>query len=168
MKTLLFLALLFIFNFLQEPNNCIIVPGKGVNSIIIGQSTLKDIEKEFGEKKVEKKWHKAVETEIMGRFEYFVHYDKIGTFSTYTRNRNKTIIMKISIDTTSKCRTKKGLGIGNTYRETIRELGEANQISFVQDKKKYIKMELLYDNMNIWFDGNDSTNNKIIEIEIYK
>lgn len=153
-------------NFSLNHSQYIIVPNKGINNIIIGQSTLKEVQNEFGSKKIKRKWHKAIEVECFGKFEYLLKYDSIATFSTITKNRNKNIIHKIILGTDSKCKTKEGNGIGSSYNSIIEEFGRPNSVYFFKDKSKY-KTELSYDKTDIVLDSKDTLTSSVCKIIIW-
>ncbi len=170
MKTLsalmIFFMLFFFNNRDEESDKLIIRPNKGVGNIEIGKSTLDDVINEYGKIEKNKKWHKSIELELFGRFEYYLHYDSIGIFSTYTKNRNKEVIHKIILPFNSKCRTIKGNGIGSGYDDIVEEFGSTDGINlFGYNNNKVI--ELTYDNMHIIFDSNDMNACKVVEIIIW-
>ena len=165
-----FFSLVILTGFSEFNNNkkCIIVPGKGLNSIEVGKSTLKDVKTEFGKTKVQKIWHETVEFEFVGKFEYFLKYVKHGTFSTLTKNRNRKMVMKIIIDSSCNCKTKNGLGVGSSYKETILKLGKPYHDGYDSVGERKWIIYLYYDNMDISFDGDDKKTSKISKIVIHE
>jgi len=169
MKIVLFLLLtnyLFFTNSNVKSEDCIIVPNKGINNIVIGKSTLKDVQKEFGAKRVKKKWHKAIEVELFGKYEYYLEYDSIATFSTITKGRNKNIIYKIIIESDSKCKTKGGNGIDSSYNDIIEELGEGTLTSFSSTNENP-KIEIRYNDMLVIFNNNDKKTARVEKMIIW-
>ena len=168
MKLLLFFVVLCFCGFTQDSDKCIIVPFKGINNIVVGESSFEDVKKEFGEKKKRRKWSRA-ELKLFGIFEYFMKYDQIGTFSSIGSARKNTI-NEIIIDSTCKCRTKNGLGIGSYYQEIVKELGKPKYFHN-NDNDKEINYEVNYTGgklyMIITLDGKDTITNKIREIRWY-
>jgi len=137
---------------------------------MLNKSTIQDVMKVYGVKKIEKKWHKSVEFELLGKFEYFIVVGGVGRFSTLTRNRNKNIIKEITLDSTSLCKTKNGFGIGSTYSEAIDELGKPN-VMYAESKYPHqpMKLSLNYGNyMWIRFNGTDTIKSTVEEIVLSK
>lgn len=165
--SLLFIGLLTFF-FIEKSGDdkLIIIPGKGVGNIEIGKSTIDDVIEEYGKVKVKRKWHKAVEVELFGRFEYYLQYDSLATFSTFTKNRNKKVIYKIVLSSGSKCKTANGIGVGSSYKDLKKELGRPEQFYF-QGTKYNREMVVFYDNMMIIMNGSDSTKNVVSKITIW-
>ena len=170
MKLLLFFVVLCFCGFTQDSDKCIIVPLKGINNIIVGESSFEDVKKEFGKKKKRKKWGRT-ELELFGHFDYFMKYDQIGTFSSLSiPERSKHIINEIAIDSTCKCKTKNGLGIGSSYQEIVKELGKPEYFTHNNDNDKEINYERskvgkqgkLY--IIITLNGKDTIINKIRKI----
>lgn len=166
MRILLIIMVAVLANPSIETNNCRIIPSKGLGEIVIGQSTLEDVKKEFGDKKVQKTWVKASEAELLGRFEYYLKYDSIATFSTITVERNKEVIYKITITPESKCKTRKGNGIGSSYQDVIDEFGRPSLFYFYKDIGTS-KMKLSYQNMDVVMGGRDTLSNYVEEIIIW-
>jgi len=168
MKTLFLLPLTFLFITKQtEKCECLIVPSQGVGNIKIGKSTIEDVRKEFGEKKIEKKWHKAIEVEFFGRYEYFLKYDSVGAFSTFTKHRNKTIIHKLVLNSDSKCKTVLGNGIGSSYKDVVKELGKPKQDYILSNNDGSKNMVLIYENMTIYMNKQDTASNTVSYIKIW-
>ena len=163
MKLFLFIIILCFCGFTQDPDKCIIIPLKGINDIVIDKSSFEDVKKEFGKKKIKKKWSRT-ELEIFGHFDYSIKYDQIGTFSSISiPGRSKHVVNFVEIDSTCKCKTKKGLGIGSSYQDVIKELGKPKYFWFMNGNT-----ELNYEenklNMAIMLNGRDTTTNKVYEI----
>ena len=130
MKLFLFFIILCFCGFTQDSDNCTIVPLKGINNIVVGESSFEDVKKEFGKKKKQKRWRRT-ELELFGHFDYSIKYDQIATFlSISIPERNKHIINRITIDSTCKCKTKNGLGIGSSYQDVIKQLGKPKSFYF--------------------------------------
>ena len=167
MTLYLFCATLFLFtNSNLNNDKYIIIPNKGIDSIIIGKSTLKEVQQEFGVKKIKRKWHKAIEVDCFGKFEYYIKYDSIATFSTITKNRNKEVVYKIILESGSKCKTKGGNGIGSSYENIINEFGRPESLYFFKDENRY-KTELSYGDMDIILNSKDTLSNSVCEIIIW-
>lgn len=154
---------LSLFEFSPSNNNLDshFITDKGVGDITIHKSTLKDVQMAYGEKKIHKTWHNSVETELLGRYEYFLEYENFAIFSTYTINRNYTVIKKIIIDSSSLCKTKNGFGIGSNYVETLKEVGIPKQSYIVKNVGKNYRLNLIYDGMDIFFNHSDSLTNEV-------
>ena len=180
MKLSLFFIILCFSGFMQDSDKCTIVSLKGINNIVVGQSSFEDIKKEFGKKRKRAKWG-STELDIFGYFDYYVKYDQIGTFISLAGiRRSRHIINNIIIDSTCKCKTKNGLGIGSSYQDVIKEFGEPKYVAGL-GKLKY---PTAYDHRNaevnyegndegdevrmiITLNGNDTTVSKIREIRWY-
>lgn len=143
---------------------CVIKPSIGVNNIVIDSSYLEDVVEEYAKSKIEKRWVKAVETEVFGRYERFIEVPDVAKFSTLSRNKK---ISKIVFKSPCNCKTKEGIGIGSRYYETVSVLGNPKFNYFIREGKKQ-NIQLIYDNMEILFDGNDTLTNVISQIIIYK
>jgi hypothetical protein len=156
-------ALSLVYSNIIFGQDCIIIPSKGLNSILAGESEFKDVHQEFGKKKVQKTWIKSIETELFGRYDRYVIYDSIARFSTAGTDRHRKIVHAIKLDEQSTCRTKNGFGIGSSYVKTLDNLGIPWLV--MGDMNGYLTLS--YDNMRIVFDTKDSLTNKVIKIDFY-
>lgn len=147
-------------NFSSE--KCVIKPSVGVDDIIVDSSYLEDVIEDFSKAKIKKRWIKAVETELFGRYERFVNVPNVATFSSLSRNKK---ISKITFQSPCKCKTKEGVGIGSSFHQTVLSLGKPKHMYFIKYDNKY-QIELIYKNMKILFDGNDTINSVIYQIII--
>jgi len=161
----------------KETANCIIKPRVGLNNIIVGKSTLDDVRKEFGPNTTYKKWVKAIEVEIIGHYDYYVTYVNSGySFSTY-RSGKKKITEIITLDSTCKCKTISGVGIGSSYDDLKKELGQPVLNSnhkngsgqplmyFETYEQNEYNMVIWYgNNMRIILNGTDTTKSHVTQI----
>lgn len=156
-----------VFELFAHKNNSevFLVPYKGVTNITVGESSLKDVQRLLGVKKVEKKWRKSIGYELFGKYAYFLEYENIGIFSTLAGYRNRNIVAMVTLDSTSTCKTTNGFGIGSSYFETIQELGRTDQVSYKR-MNNGTKIYLIYKRMYITFDGKDSLSSSVNKIEI--
>lgn len=167
MKSIILMFLLSSLSaYIVNPKECVIIPNKGVNSIVVDSSTFNDVKKEFGDIKKRKYWVKSQELELFGRFVHYLEYESIGVFSTSINFRSKPIISKIHLTSQCQCKTKNGIGIGSSYNDIINEFGKGTRWNLFGYKGAKV-VELSYDNMHIIFDGNDIEKSVVIEIIIW-
>ncbi|NQY11217.1 MAG: hypothetical protein HRT71_17100 [Flavobacteriales bacterium] len=166
-KLLIAVLIYAILGFKNQPNKCELIPNKGVNNLFIGETTLKEVKKEYGKKFTRHKWIFSDETEVFGRFEYFVKENGIK-FSTRMKDRNKTIIYRIVLSSNCDCKTINGIGIGSSYNDVIDEFKSAGELSHWDSYgyKGEKVIELSYDNMYVIFDGNNKATSKVVQIII--
>ena len=162
---IIFTLLAFMQGTTKDFSKYELYPNEGIGDIVVGKSTLQDVQRVYGLKKVTKRWHKAMEVEFFRRYEYYLNYDSIGTFSTYTTKRNKNIISQIILSSDSKCRTILGVGIGSNYPNTIRDFGQPKQ-SYFQVENGKSKLKLIYEKMSVLMNGKDTLHNSVERIII--
>jgi hypothetical protein len=142
---------------------CVIKPSVGVDDIVIDSSYLKDVVEDFTKSKIEKRWVKAVETELFGRYERFVNVPNVAKFSSLSRNKK---ISKIVFQSPCNCKTKEGVGIGSSYNKTLSVFGKP-RFAYINQEGNEHRIQLIYNNMYIKFDGNDTIKSVIYQIKIF-
>ena len=142
---------------------CVIKPSVGVDDIVIDSSYLKDVVEDFTKSKIEKRWVKAVETELFGRYERFVNVPNVAKFSSLSRNKK---ISKIVFQSPCNCKTKEGVGIGSSYNKTLSVFGKP-KLQYNIQCNGLQQIKLIYENMDVLFNGKDTLNSTICKIIIW-
>lgn len=152
-----------------EKDKLILIPFYGIGNIVLGESTMDDVKKQFGNKKLQKTWHKGVEFDLFGKREFKLYYSGVGTFSTLTNKRNRTVVCKITLDSDSDCKTIDGWGIGSNYNETIKELGLRGKLyQYRKHRGDGYNTIGTFNNMDVWFSSADTLSCVVTKIEIFK
>lgn len=157
-----------LFPFLIIPltdgsKKCVIRPNKGINEIVLDSSKLKDVQNVYAQIELERKWIKAVETEVFGKYERFINVPTVAKFSSFSRN-NK--ISKIEIDSDCNCTTPEGIGIGSHYNQTLKVFGKP-KLQYNIQCNGLQQIKLIYENMDVLFNGKDTLNSTICKIIIW-
>ncbi len=146
---------------------CIIIPTKGLNSILINQSIFTDVFKEFGLAKTHKYREKHIElfSTAGGIVKYVEYIDKgiyLSNYTTYTRNRGDTI-RRITLNEKCRCRTEKGIGIGSTFKDVIKAYGKPVSNYYTGNSGT----EVMYKSIKYTLMGQDSSS-RVFQIELYR
>jgi hypothetical protein len=162
--------ILFLISFTSQEKNTYLTH-LGVNNIEVVTSTLKDVKNEFGKKSIKKERGFKEGFQLIGKKMYFIDYkDKGLKFSTFLSGK-KQIVEKIIISSNCKFKTKGGIGIGSTYEELKKELGQPfffnnsnkdNPLIFFDNGKKTTLIG--YKHMFITLNSMDTLNAKISDI----
>lgn len=174
------LSIIYIFTILlaSGKRDCIIKE-KGLNTIVVDSSKLKEVTTEFGEMKRDKEWQKSIELEIFGNYKFSKVFINQGIVFYAEREKGEKIINDIVLTEGCPCKTKDGIGIGSSYNDLREAFG---QPYFNNDKRKpsrsyepnmYFEqtkggliLEITYNNFYITMSSTDTTVAKIKRIRI--
>ena len=97
-----------------------VYPFQGVDNVILGESSLKDVQRILGYKPIQKKWIPSYEFGMFGHYDRFIEYPELGIkFSSFNVNKrfhgNK--IWLIELNSTCRSRTEDGVGIDSDIEE---------------------------------------------------
>lgn len=176
---LLSIISLFTILFGSGKRECIINE-KGLNSIIVDSSRLKEVTTEFGEMKRDKEWQKSIEFALFGNYKYLRVFKKHGIVFYAEQKKGKKIINDIILTDGCPCETVEGIRIGSSYQELSAAFG---QPYFNNDKRKPSRsyepnmyyeligggkriLQITYNNFYITMSSTDTTVAKIKRIRI--
>lgn len=131
---------------------------RGIDNIILGESTLHDIQEQFGNKPIQKRWVPSDEAFMFGRFEKYIEYKELGlvfsALNLHDRNHGNKV-WRIYADSTCNCITEKGIIIGSTIKDVF---------------DNYEKLSLIYlnktDSFEIWMEDSNHNNESFVFIGI--
>jgi hypothetical protein len=159
----------------MKDTTCQIKPFLGLNEIVIGESTLRDVEVFFGIGERKKEWRKGYELDFIGRYNRHLNYPQLGIdFSAFSLHRRfSKKIRVITLSSKCNCKTKEGVGIGSSYYDVIKLLGAKKLTTEMKINNKENKTVLTYFNGNntMWFYSygvKDTTNFIVDEIVMFK
>ena len=120
-------------------NQCEIKLNSGINSIVLGENSFKEIEGVLGKGVKSKEKYKSGTVEnVFPNTAHSLSYPDLGlSFSTSTQGRLNfsRVADGLTLTKDSRCRTKEGIGIGSTYGELQLVLGKNLNLTRVKFKE---------------------------------
>lgn len=110
----------------RDPSEFKIIPFQGIDSVVLGVSTVKDIKKHIGKARVRTVFRSNDFPILLGEFIKEIRYPELGLTFEVSASRgkfSKKTLEYITIDSTSKIKTNTGVGIGSGYFDVIKEIG---------------------------------------------
>ncbi len=131
---------------LVSSNPDCIITQIGLNDIELNRSSISQVIQEFRDTPIEKKWQKSIEIELFGHYEYTLDYPEKGYSFIAEKVKGDKIVTSIILSKSCDCVTKEGIGIGSSYQDIVRAIGQPYFNNDIKKPSIHYEPNMYYDN----------------------